>query len=137
LSVRCRCCPCWVPLSTAGGLGAGAAAKLVANATLFDTLWALGEALALARVLGLSREVSYRVLAATPLAAQAARRRAAIETGGYPPRFPLSLARKKPGRTGNGRGRDPRDAGNGRLNTHDPHPPVCFIRTLRGWRALA
>ena len=30
----------------------------------------------------------------------------------------------KPGRTGNGRGRDPRDAGNGRLNTHDPHPPV-------------
>jgi 3-hydroxyisobutyrate dehydrogenase len=34
------------------------------------------------------------VFAATPLAAQAERRRTSIETGEYPPRFPLRLARK-------------------------------------------
>lgn len=77
-----------------GTLGTGAAAKLVANATLFGTLGTLGEAIALAQGLGLSREATYQVLAATPLAAQADRRRAAIETGEYPPRFPLALARK-------------------------------------------
>jgi HAD superfamily hydrolase (TIGR01450 family) len=77
-----------------GTLGAGAAAKLVANATLFGALGTLGEALALAQGLGLSREAAYQVLAATPLAAQAERRRGAIEAGEYPPRFPLALARK-------------------------------------------
>ena len=44
--------------------------------------------------LGLSAEAAYRVLAATPLAAQAERRRAAIEAGEFPPRFPLTLAGK-------------------------------------------
>jgi HAD superfamily hydrolase (TIGR01450 family) len=77
-----------------GELGAGAAAKLVANAVLFDTLGTLGEAISLARGLGLSREATYRVLAATPLAGQAERRREAIETGAYAPRFALTLARK-------------------------------------------
>jgi 3-hydroxyisobutyrate dehydrogenase/2-hydroxy-3-oxopropionate reductase len=77
-----------------GGLGAGAAAKLMANASLFAVLGALGETIALARGLGLASEAAYRVLAATPLAAQAARRRAAIEAGEYPPRFPLTLAGK-------------------------------------------
>jgi 3-hydroxyisobutyrate dehydrogenase/2-hydroxy-3-oxopropionate reductase len=77
-----------------GELGAGAAAKLMANAALFATLGTLGEAIALARGLGLSAEAAYRVLAATPLAAQAERRRAAIEAGEYPPRFPLTLAGK-------------------------------------------
>jgi 3-hydroxyisobutyrate dehydrogenase-like beta-hydroxyacid dehydrogenase len=77
-----------------GPLGAGAAAKLVANSTLFGALGILGEALALAEGLGLSRETAFEVLAATPLAAQAERRRAAIETGEYPTRFSLSLARK-------------------------------------------
>jgi len=77
-----------------GGLGAGAAAKLVANASLFAMLGALGEAIALARGLGLPAEAAYRVLAATPLAAQATRRRAAIEAGEYPPRFLLTLAGK-------------------------------------------
>jgi 3-hydroxyisobutyrate dehydrogenase/2-hydroxy-3-oxopropionate reductase len=80
-----------------GGLGSGAAAKLVANATLFGTLGTLGEAIALADVLRLSREAAYQVLAATPLAAQAERRRAAIETDDHPPRFPLTLARKDAG----------------------------------------
>jgi 3-hydroxyisobutyrate dehydrogenase len=77
-----------------GELGTGAAAKLMANAALVAALGTLGEAIALARGLGLSDETAYRVLAATPLAAQAERRRAAIETGEYPPRFPLNLAEK-------------------------------------------
>ena len=91
----------WTPLLSAlgspvhvGPLGAGAAAKLVANSTLFGALGILGEALALAEGVGLSREAAFEVLAATPLAAQAERRRAAIETGEYPTRFSLSLALK-------------------------------------------
>lgn len=80
-----------------GALGTGAAAKLVANATLLGTLGCLGEAIELARGLALSREAAYRVLAATPLAAQAERRREALETGAYSPRFPLALARKDAG----------------------------------------
>src|SRR5260370_31112459 len=43
---------------------------------------------------GLVEEATFRLLAATPLAAQAERRRGAIETGAYPPRFRLALARK-------------------------------------------
>ncbi len=77
-----------------GPLGSGAAAKLVANTTLFGTLGVLGEALALAEGLGLSRETAFEVLAATPVAAQAERRRGAIESGDYPARFALALARK-------------------------------------------
>ena len=77
-----------------GPLGAGTAAKLVANTTLVGAIGVLGEALALADGLGLSRESAFEVLAATPLAAQAERRRPAVESGDYPPRFTLSLARK-------------------------------------------
>lgn len=91
----------WTPLLSVlgspvhfGPLGTGTAAKLVANSTLFGTLGVLGEALALADGLGLSRETAFEVLAATPLAAQAERRRESIESGDYPPRFALSLARK-------------------------------------------
>jgi 3-hydroxyisobutyrate dehydrogenase/2-hydroxy-3-oxopropionate reductase len=91
----------WMPLLSAlgspvhvGPLGSGAAAKLVANTTLVGTIGVLGEALALAEGLGLSREEAYEVLAATPLAPQAERRREAIEAGEYPPRFALYLARK-------------------------------------------
>jgi 3-hydroxyisobutyrate dehydrogenase-like beta-hydroxyacid dehydrogenase len=77
-----------------GPLGAGTAAKLVANSALFGTLVVLGEALALARALGLQDEKAFDVLTATPLAAQAERRREAFETGEYPLRFSLSLGRK-------------------------------------------
>jgi 3-hydroxyisobutyrate dehydrogenase-like beta-hydroxyacid dehydrogenase len=91
----------WTPLFSAlgsavhvGPLGAGAAAKLVANTTLFGILGVLGEALALADGLGLSREAAFEVLAATPVAAQAERRREAIETSRYPVRFSLGLAVK-------------------------------------------
>lgn len=91
----------WTPLLSAlgsprhvGPLGSGAAAKLVANTTLFGTLGVLGEALALADGLGLSRAAAFDVLAGTPLAAQAERRRVAIESGDFPARFSLALARK-------------------------------------------
>jgi 3-hydroxyisobutyrate dehydrogenase-like beta-hydroxyacid dehydrogenase len=91
----------WTPLlSTLGSplhvgpLGAGAAAKLVVNATLFGTLGVLGEALALAQGLGLSREAAFTVLGKSPLAAQLERRRESLESGEYPFRFSLSLARK-------------------------------------------
>ncbi|HZC30271.1 MAG TPA: NAD(P)-dependent oxidoreductase [Gaiellaceae bacterium] len=91
----------WTPLLAvlgnpihAGALGAGAAAKLVANSTLFGTIAVLGEAVALGDALGLTRGKTFEILAATPIAAQAERRRAAIERHEYPPRFALSLARK-------------------------------------------
>jgi 3-hydroxyisobutyrate dehydrogenase/2-hydroxy-3-oxopropionate reductase len=77
-----------------GPLGSGAAAKLVANATLFGVLGLLGEALALAQGLGLPRDVAFEVLSTTPLAEQARRRRTTLEAGDYPSRFALSLARK-------------------------------------------
>jgi 3-hydroxyisobutyrate dehydrogenase-like beta-hydroxyacid dehydrogenase len=91
----------WTPLLSVlgtpirvGPLGAGSAAKLVANTTLFGMLGVLGEALALADGLGLSRDTTFEVLAETPLAAQAERRRPSLEAGEYSPRFALSLARK-------------------------------------------
>jgi 3-hydroxyisobutyrate dehydrogenase-like beta-hydroxyacid dehydrogenase len=91
----------WTPLLSAlgsplhvGPLGSGAAAKLVVNTTLVGTIGVLGEALALAEGLGLPREKAFEVLAATPLAAQAERRRESVESGDYPPRFALYLARK-------------------------------------------
>jgi 3-hydroxyisobutyrate dehydrogenase-like beta-hydroxyacid dehydrogenase len=91
----------WKPLlSTLGAvvhvgeLGAATAAKLVANSTLFGTLGVLAEALSLADALGLPRTVAFEVLATTPIAAQAERRRESIESGEYPTRFALSLARK-------------------------------------------
>lgn len=77
-----------------GALGAGTAAKLVANASLFGVLALLGETLALSQRLGLPMDVAFDVLEVTPLAAQARRRRAAIESGDFPPRFALRLARK-------------------------------------------
>ncbi|MGH3010227.1 MAG: NAD(P)-dependent oxidoreductase [Gaiellaceae bacterium] len=77
-----------------GPLGTGASAKLVANSTLIGALAVLAEAIALADGLGLSREATKSVLERTPLAAQAARRWTMIESGRYPARFTLSLARK-------------------------------------------
>src|SRR5207302_4822564 len=77
-----------------GPLGSGAAAKLVANSTLFGTIGVLGEALALAYALGLSGDAAFEVLSKSPLGEQAKRRRATFEAGDYPPRFPISLAHK-------------------------------------------
>ena len=80
-----------------GPLGAGAAAKLVANATLVQVLAGLGETLALARGLGLDDDATHAVLARTPLAAQAQRRRAGFEAGDERVRFPIALAAKDAG----------------------------------------
>jgi 3-hydroxyisobutyrate dehydrogenase/2-hydroxy-3-oxopropionate reductase len=77
-----------------GPRGAGAAAKLVANAALLGTIAVLGETLLLADALGLSREAAADVLGVTPLAEQARRRLPSVEAGAYPRRFALSLARK-------------------------------------------
>jgi 3-hydroxyisobutyrate dehydrogenase-like beta-hydroxyacid dehydrogenase len=91
----------WMPLLSTlgtvlhvGRVGAGTAAKLVANTTLVGVIAVLGEALALADALGLSREAAFDVLGKTALADQAERRRPAVESGDYPPRFALYLARK-------------------------------------------
>lgn len=91
----------WLPvLSTlgtvfhVGPVGAGTAAKLVANTTLVGVIGILGEALALGERLGLSRDAAFEVLDKTALAGQAQRRRSAVESGEYPPRFALYLARK-------------------------------------------
>jgi 3-hydroxyisobutyrate dehydrogenase-like beta-hydroxyacid dehydrogenase len=91
----------WTPLLSelgtphhVGPLGSGAAAKLVVNSTLFGVLGVLGEAVALGRGLGLTPEATFDVIASTPVAAQAERRREAIESGDYPRRFSLSLAVK-------------------------------------------
>jgi 3-hydroxyisobutyrate dehydrogenase len=77
-----------------GPVGAGTAAKLVANTTLVDVIGILGEALALADGLGLSSAEAFEVLGKTALADQAERRRSAVESGEFPPRFALYLARK-------------------------------------------
>ena len=77
-----------------GPSGSGAAAKLVANSTLLTVIGAVGEAVALADALGLSREAAFELLGRTALAEQAERRRPALESGEFPPRFPLRLARK-------------------------------------------
>ena len=80
-----------------GPLGMGKAAKLVANSTLFGTIGVLAEAIALGDGLGIPRDVTFEVLSSTPVAAQAERRRQAVESGDYPLRFALSLALKDAG----------------------------------------
>jgi 3-hydroxyisobutyrate dehydrogenase-like beta-hydroxyacid dehydrogenase len=91
----------WTPLLSVlgtvipvGPVGAGTSAKLVANSTLLGVLALLGEALALAKAQGLPQKAAFEVLAATPVAAQAERRREALETDEFPVRFALSLALK-------------------------------------------
>ncbi len=82
------------PVLHVGPVGAGTAAKLVANSTLLGALGVLGEALALGQKLGLTTDATFEVLSATPLAAQAERRREAFESGEYPRRFALALGLK-------------------------------------------
>jgi 3-hydroxyisobutyrate dehydrogenase len=77
-----------------GPLGSAAGAKLIVQTTLVGTLALLGEALALAEAVHVPREVMFDVLAQTPLAAQAKRRRPMVESGDYSASFRLSLARK-------------------------------------------
>jgi 3-hydroxyisobutyrate dehydrogenase-like beta-hydroxyacid dehydrogenase len=80
--------------SRVGGLGSGAAMKLVVNSTLAAAMTAAGEAVALGDVLGLDRGTVLDVVANSPVGGVIKAKRKAIESGIYPPSFKLSLARK-------------------------------------------
>src|SRR5712691_9017269 len=80
--------------SHVGPPGAGASMKLVANSTLGALMTALGEALALARSLGLDLDGVLDVLADSPIGVTARSKRSRIEHGQYPPNFKLALAVK-------------------------------------------
>jgi len=77
-----------------GGPGSGAAMKLVVNATLGAAIVALGEALALARSLGLDRGPVLDVLAGSPIGPVVIVKRALVEGNDYPPSFKLRHAAK-------------------------------------------
>lgn len=77
-----------------GDVGAGSAAKLVANHALLGVLTVLGESVALADGLELPRRNTLEVLAVTPLAEQVTHRRAVLDGHPFPTRYRLSLARK-------------------------------------------
>jgi 3-hydroxyisobutyrate dehydrogenase-like beta-hydroxyacid dehydrogenase len=77
-----------------GGLGAGAATKLVVNTTLAASIVALGEALALGQSLGLDQGSLLDVLEESPIGATVRAKRANVVTGHYPATFKLSLAAK-------------------------------------------
>jgi 3-hydroxyisobutyrate dehydrogenase-like beta-hydroxyacid dehydrogenase len=77
-----------------GELGAGAALKLVVNSTLGAAMVVVGEALALARALGVDESIALRALEDTYVGGVVQRKRDAIVGGDYTPRFTLELAAK-------------------------------------------
>lgn len=77
-----------------GGLGAGAAMKLVVNSTLGAAIVALGEALALGDSLGLQRRTVLDVLEDSPIGPIVRAKRSSVESAQYPPSFKLRLADK-------------------------------------------
>jgi len=77
-----------------GGPGAGAATKVVVNATLGAAIAAFGEALALGDALGLDRPALLNVLEDTAIGGTVRAKRADVESGSYPPSFKLRLALK-------------------------------------------
>jgi len=77
-----------------GGLGAGAAIKLVANLALGASIAAVGEALALGEALGLGRAPLLNMLEGSQLGPVVRAKRANIESGQYPPSFKLRHAAK-------------------------------------------
>jgi 3-hydroxyisobutyrate dehydrogenase-like beta-hydroxyacid dehydrogenase len=77
-----------------GGVGAGAAMKLVANLALGASITAVGEALALGEALGLARVPLLNMLEGSQLAPVVRAKRANIESGHYPPAFKLRHAAK-------------------------------------------
>jgi 3-hydroxyisobutyrate dehydrogenase-like beta-hydroxyacid dehydrogenase len=77
-----------------GPLGSGAAMKLVVNSTLGPVMAALGEALALADLLGLDPSTVLDVLEGSAVGTAAKGKRGRIESGEYEPNFRLALARK-------------------------------------------
>jgi 3-hydroxyisobutyrate dehydrogenase-like beta-hydroxyacid dehydrogenase len=81
-------------VSHIGGLGDGAAVKLVVNSTLGALMTALGEAIALAQALDLDLDAAFDVLAGSPIAVTATGKRSNIQSATYPPNFKLGLAAK-------------------------------------------
>src|SRR5260221_10064305 len=77
-----------------GGLGAGAAMKLVANLVLGASIAAVGEALALGEGLGLGRAPLLNMLEGSQLSPALKAKRANIESDHYPPNFKLRHAAK-------------------------------------------
>src|SRR2546429_3748429 len=77
-----------------GGLGAGAAMKLVANLALGASIAAAGEALALGEALGLGRAPLLNMLEGSQLGPVVRAKRTNIESGHYPPNFKLRHAAK-------------------------------------------
>jgi 3-hydroxyisobutyrate dehydrogenase-like beta-hydroxyacid dehydrogenase len=77
-----------------GGLGAGAAMKLVVNSTLGAAIVALGEALALGDSLGLQQKAVLDVLEDSPIGPAVRAKRSNVESAQYPPSFKLRLADK-------------------------------------------
>jgi 3-hydroxyisobutyrate dehydrogenase-like beta-hydroxyacid dehydrogenase len=77
-----------------GGLGSGAAMKLVVNGTLGAAIVAMGEALALGQSLGLQRKAVLDVLEDSPIGPTVRAKRSNVESGEYRPSFKLRLADK-------------------------------------------
>jgi 3-hydroxyisobutyrate dehydrogenase-like beta-hydroxyacid dehydrogenase len=77
-----------------GGLGAGAAMKLIANLALGASITAVGEALTLGEALGLGRTPVLNMLEGSQLGPAVRAKRANIESGHYPPNFKLRHAAK-------------------------------------------
>jgi 3-hydroxyisobutyrate dehydrogenase-like beta-hydroxyacid dehydrogenase len=80
-----------------GPQGAGAAMKLVVNATLPTLMAALGESLSLADGLGLPEDAVLDVLADSAIGVTVRSKRPLIESGQYRPNFKLHLALKDAG----------------------------------------
>jgi 3-hydroxyisobutyrate dehydrogenase-like beta-hydroxyacid dehydrogenase len=77
-----------------GPTGAGAAMKLVTNATLAGFMSLIGEALALADGFGLDQETVVPVLLDSPIGPAMSRKLDKIERDHYTPSFKLSLMLK-------------------------------------------
>jgi 3-hydroxyisobutyrate dehydrogenase-like beta-hydroxyacid dehydrogenase len=77
-----------------GGLGSGAAMKLVANLALGAAIVALGEALSLGESLDLERDMLLDALADSPIGPIVAAKRTNVESGHFGPTFKLRHAAK-------------------------------------------
>jgi 3-hydroxyisobutyrate dehydrogenase-like beta-hydroxyacid dehydrogenase len=95
-----RCRELLAPLGTPihlGPTGAGAAMKLVANATLAGLMSLVGEALALADGFGLDQDGVIAALLDSPIGPALSRKLDKIQADHYTPSFRLSLMRKDMG----------------------------------------
>jgi 3-hydroxyisobutyrate dehydrogenase-like beta-hydroxyacid dehydrogenase len=82
------------PVRHTGGLGSGAAMKLVANLALGAAIVALGEALSLGESLDLERDVLLDALTDSPIGPIVTAKRANVVSGDFTPSFKLRHAAK-------------------------------------------